>query len=77
LLFNYRTGKNISEKITMEKWGAKILDKIAEDLKAITGFKRIFSQQFEKDADFRRSIFPHSANWFDSVEPIEIRWIGK
>ena len=32
LLLYFRTGKILSEKIAAEKWGAKILEQIAEDL---------------------------------------------
>ena len=42
----------------------------------ICRFEGILSQQSEKDADFCRSIFLHSVNWFDSIEPIKIWRIG-
>ncbi len=32
LLLYYRTGKMLSEKIAIEKWGAKVIEQIAEDL---------------------------------------------
>jgi predicted nuclease of restriction endonuclease-like (RecB) superfamily len=40
LLLYFRTGKMLSEKIDSEKWGAKVLEKIAEDLqKQLPGIK--------------------------------------
>src|SRR5688572_3984280 len=40
LLLYYRTGKSLSEKTTLEKWGAKVLDQIAIDLqKQLPGLK--------------------------------------
>jgi predicted nuclease of restriction endonuclease-like (RecB) superfamily len=40
LLLYFRTGKILSEKIAAEKWGAKVLEQIAEDLqKALPGLK--------------------------------------
>jgi predicted nuclease of restriction endonuclease-like (RecB) superfamily len=40
LLLYFRTGKMLSEKIAAEKWGAKVLEQIAEDLqKALPGLK--------------------------------------
>jgi predicted nuclease of restriction endonuclease-like (RecB) superfamily len=32
LLLYFKTGKALSEKIASQKWGAKILERIAEDL---------------------------------------------
>ena len=40
LLLYFKTGKMLSEKITAEKWGAKVLEQISEDLqKALPGLK--------------------------------------
>ena len=49
LLLNYRTDKNISEKIAMEKWGAKILNKISEDLQVqLPGLKGFSASNLKK-----------------------------
>jgi len=40
LLLYFKTGKMLSEKIAAEKWGAKVLEQISEDLqKALPGLK--------------------------------------
>jgi hypothetical protein len=40
LLLYFKTGKMLSEKIAAEKWGAKVLEQIAEDLqKALPGLR--------------------------------------
>jgi hypothetical protein len=40
LLLYFRTGKMLSEKIAAEKWGAKVLEQISEDLqKALPGLR--------------------------------------
>lgn len=59
LLLNYRTGKNISEKIAMEKWGAKILDKIAEDLQVqLPGLKGFSASNLKKMRIFAEAYSP-------------------
>lgn len=60
LLLNYRTGKNISEKIAMEKWGAKILDKIAEDLQVqLPGLKGFSASNLKKMRILQKHIPPY------------------
>jgi predicted nuclease of restriction endonuclease-like (RecB) superfamily len=49
LLLYFRTGKMLSEKIAAEKWGAKVLEQIAEDLqKQLPGLKGFSSENLRK-----------------------------
>src|ERR1700748_2405305 len=45
LLLYLKTGKMLSEKVSSEKWGAKVLDRVAEDLqKPLPGLRGFSSR---------------------------------
>jgi predicted nuclease of restriction endonuclease-like (RecB) superfamily len=53
LLLYFKTGKMLSEKIAVEKWGAKIIQQIAEDLqKQLPGLKGFSYRNLKKMRQF-------------------------
>ena len=59
LLLYFKTGKMISDKIKAQKWGAKVLDQISEDLqKELPGLKGFSSGNLKKIRIFAEAYSP-------------------
>jgi hypothetical protein len=50
IILYFQTGKKLSEKIHAQKWGAKVIDNISNDLqRELPRIKRFFSNQSQED----------------------------